>query len=53
VHAREDEIFYVLEGEVTFMRGVEQIKAGPGTSVILPRGISTASQSALGWPGCW
>jgi quercetin dioxygenase-like cupin family protein len=39
VHAREDEIFYVLEGEVTFMRGVEQIEAGPGTSVVLPRGI--------------
>jgi quercetin dioxygenase-like cupin family protein len=39
VHAREDEIFYVLEGELTFMRGVEQIQAGPGTSVVLPRGI--------------
>jgi quercetin dioxygenase-like cupin family protein len=39
VHAREDEIFYVLEGEVTFMRGVERIDAGPGTSVLLPRGI--------------
>jgi quercetin dioxygenase-like cupin family protein len=39
VHAREDEIFYVLEGDVTFMRGVERIDAGPGTSVLLPRGI--------------
>ena len=39
VHAREDEVFYVLEGEVTFMRGVEQIEAGPGACVLLPRGI--------------
>jgi hypothetical protein len=39
VHAREDEIFYVLEGEVTFMRGLEQIEADAGTSVVLPRGI--------------
>jgi quercetin dioxygenase-like cupin family protein len=34
-----DEIFYVLEGELTFMRGVEQIEAGPGMCVVLPRGI--------------
>ena len=39
VHAREDEVFYVLEGEVTFMRGVQRIDFGPGSSVVLPRGI--------------
>jgi len=39
VHAREDETYYVLEGEVTFQRGQELIEAGPGDAVVLPRGI--------------
>jgi hypothetical protein len=29
----------VIEGELTFQRGVELIEAGPGTCVFLPRGI--------------
>jgi quercetin dioxygenase-like cupin family protein len=39
VHAREDETFYILEGQVTFLRGVERIEAGPGDTVLLPREI--------------
>jgi quercetin dioxygenase-like cupin family protein len=39
VHAREDELFHVLEGEVTFQRGLERIEAGPGTAIMLPRGV--------------
>jgi len=39
VHAREDEAFFVLEGEVLFQRGMERITAGPGQAVLLPRGI--------------
>jgi len=39
VHAREDEAFYVLEGRMTFQRGVERVDAGPGDAVLLPRGI--------------
>lgn len=39
VHAREDETFYVLEGEVLFQRGAARILAGPGAAVHLPRGI--------------
>ena len=39
VHRREDEGFYVLEGEITFYVGEETFKAGPGTFVFLPRGI--------------
>lgn len=39
VHAREDEVFHVLDGELTFQRGTELIEAGPGASVFLPRGI--------------
>ena len=39
VHAREDETFFVLEGEVLFQRGLERITAGPGEAVLLPRGV--------------
>lgn len=39
VHAREDEIFYVLEGEVLFQRGTERIEAAAGAAVVLPRGV--------------
>ena len=39
VHAREDEAFYVVDGEVLFQRGLERIVAGPGQAVLLPRGI--------------
>jgi mannose-6-phosphate isomerase-like protein (cupin superfamily) len=39
IHAREDEVYYVLEGELTFQRGHELIEAVPGDAVVLPRGI--------------
>jgi mannose-6-phosphate isomerase-like protein (cupin superfamily) len=39
VHAREDETWYVLEGSILFQRGHERVIAGPGTAVLLPRGI--------------
>src|SRR5918992_1515036 len=35
VHAHEDETYLVLEGELTFQRGLERIAAGPGTAVHL------------------
>ncbi len=38
VHAREDEQFYVIEGEVEFLDRDNTITAGPGTLVVLPRG---------------
>jgi quercetin dioxygenase-like cupin family protein len=39
VHRREDEAFYVLEGEITFYIGDETYVATPGTFVFAPRGI--------------
>jgi quercetin dioxygenase-like cupin family protein len=39
VHAREDETFYVLDGEITFQRGHERIDARPGDAVLMPRGV--------------
>ena len=40
IHHREDEVFYVLEGEVTFSVGDRTIKATPGTMVCLPRDVA-------------
>jgi mannose-6-phosphate isomerase-like protein (cupin superfamily) len=39
VHDREDELFYVLEGEHVFRVGDEEFKAGPGGLVFAPRGV--------------
>jgi steroid delta-isomerase-like uncharacterized protein len=39
-HHREDESFYVLEGEIAFVCGGKWLKAGPGTFVYGPREIA-------------
>ncbi len=39
VHHRDDEGFYVLEGNITFYVGDETYEAGPGTFVFLPHGV--------------
>ena len=38
IHHREDESFYVVDGEFEFSRDGETIKAGPGSLVYVPRG---------------
>jgi quercetin dioxygenase-like cupin family protein len=38
IHSREDESFYVLEGELVFLSGEEEIPAAAGTVANLPRG---------------
>lgn len=38
-HTREDETFFIVEGEVTFHVGGEKIVAQAGTAVHAPRGI--------------
>jgi quercetin dioxygenase-like cupin family protein len=37
-HAREDEMFYVVDGQFEFVANEEVFAGGPGTSVFLPRG---------------
>ncbi len=37
IHHREEETFYVLEGEMTVSVGDRTIKATPGTMVLVPR----------------
>jgi quercetin dioxygenase-like cupin family protein len=39
VHHREDEAFWILEGELTFQVGDETIKASPGSFLFGPKGI--------------
>jgi quercetin dioxygenase-like cupin family protein len=39
IHHREEETFYVLEGEMTFSVGDQTIKAMPGTMVSTPRDV--------------
>src|SRR5687768_1350091 len=38
-HADEDDAFYILEGELTFVLGDEEVAAGPGTFVLVPPGV--------------
>ena len=40
IHSREDECFFVLEGEIDFQVGDEKITARPGTFIQGPRGIA-------------
>lgn len=40
VHDDEDDSFYILEGEMTFVFGDESAKAPPGTFVLVPPGVS-------------
>ncbi len=42
VHTREDEYFYVLDGEITIWCGKEEFHAGPRSFVFLPRGVPHA-----------
>ena len=39
IHHREDEIFYVLEGEIVFSVSDRIIKGTPGTMIFLPRDV--------------
>jgi mannose-6-phosphate isomerase-like protein (cupin superfamily) len=39
VHAGEDDAFYILGGEMTFVFGDEHVAAPPGTFVLVPPGV--------------
>ena len=46
VQHREDECFYVLEGRFGFAVEGEQIEAGPGSLVYVPKGVLHAFENA-------
>lgn len=39
VHTREDEVFLILDGEALFDVDGRILRAGPGTTVFMPRGV--------------
>ena len=39
VHHEEDDAFYILEGEMTFLLGGDPVPAPPGTFVLVPPGV--------------
>jgi mannose-6-phosphate isomerase-like protein (cupin superfamily) len=42
VHDGEDDAFYILEGELTFVLGDEEVIAPQGTFVLVPPGVEHA-----------
>ncbi|MGH9430659.1 MAG: cupin domain-containing protein [Terriglobia bacterium] len=40
IHRREEESFYILEGEMTVSVGGQTIKGTPGTVIVLPRNLA-------------
>lgn len=51
MHANEDEIFYVIEGEFALVLGETSFTAGPGHAVFLPRGVMHRFMNISGRPG--
>ena len=45
-HRHEDEVSYVLDGELTVQQGREVVTAGPGECIVKPRGIFHAFWNA-------
>ena len=39
VHSREDELFYIVEGEHIVQRGEEEFRLGPGEAIFCARGV--------------
>lgn len=50
LHTREEESFYVVEGEITFQVNGEPIVATPGTFVQVPRGVPHAFRNNTSKP---
>jgi quercetin dioxygenase-like cupin family protein len=48
VHERTEEVSYILEGELGALVGEEELRAGPGSFVIRPKGVVHALWSANG-----
>jgi mannose-6-phosphate isomerase-like protein (cupin superfamily) len=51
VHAREDEMFYVLEGTFSFFLDGKTFRGGPGSCVFLPKGVPHTFKNVGDRPG--
>jgi mannose-6-phosphate isomerase-like protein (cupin superfamily) len=47
MHANEDELFYVLDGEHVIEVGDDEHRAGPGDAVFAPRGVPHAQRRVV------
>ena len=50
VHADEDDAFYVLDGELTFLLDEGEVAAPSGTFVLVPPGVNHTFRNALDRP---
>ncbi len=48
VHSREDEFWYILEGEIRFTIGDETVTGGPGTFAYIPKDVPHTFQILTG-----
>ena len=51
VHANEDELFHILEGEHLVQRGEEEFRLGPGDTIFLPRGVPHSQRRVVAGEG--
>ena len=47
VHSREDELFYILEGEHIVQLGDDEHRLGPGDAIFCPRGVPHAQRRVV------
>lgn len=50
VHPDEDDAFYIVEGELTFILGDRRVAAPPGTFVLVPPGVEHAFRNERSRP---
>jgi mannose-6-phosphate isomerase-like protein (cupin superfamily) len=50
IHHREDELFYVLDGDITIFAGEQSVRASAGTSVHIPAGTVHTFRNEAGGP---
>src|SRR5262245_24246058 len=51
MHTREDEIFYVVDGEFEFVKGDATIRAGKGFAAMMPRNLTHGFKNVGRNPG--
>ncbi len=51
VHAKEDELFYIIEGQFRLWRGDEALDVSPGDVAFLPRSVPHTYQNVGSEPG--
>jgi mannose-6-phosphate isomerase-like protein (cupin superfamily) len=47
VHTRQDELFYIVDGEHIVTLGDEEFALGPGDAIFLPRGVPHAQRRVV------